>query len=675
MQVFELYFNPKTKEDVIFDTFYYEPEDIYERRLGYLFMAGKLSNVLPQNARFLKNLARVIKTKFYSLKTKSPQRALKESLKEANRFLEKIAKEGDVSWISNLNFAILNLTPKISSITKKIKKGKYTLSFTKVGDIKIFLARGGRALDIGQNLKFEEIEPYPLKVFLNIVSGKLEEGDKILVMTKGVSAKFLSQNVIEKMAVLPRLEKRGLSRILKDVKRDVSGFCLLISLEAPERAKQSQKLILKGKIPTFVALPALGANIRGVVGRFGEKIKKSFKRVKIPIPFYSRFGQTIAKIFQKIFKLFKIPSRIIASVKPFLKRENVILVLSLIFFLVLGGFLGRIEENRKTAQIQLQLRTIQEKIDTADALLILEQNKKANNLLLEALSQIQPLAKTKGPLASEISQTEENIKAKLFDLNKLEIVEAPKSIFKFEAGQFLPEKIICFNKRIYFLSPHSENVFELDEENKIHLLEVKSKFNGVVPLIDTILFFAKPNQLFPLREGKLDNPISLKSPFEGFEPECPCSFKSHLYFLDKKTGEIVKYEHIRGFEWKDPVLWLSKETKKATNAKSMAIDGRIWVLKEGNLIDKYYRGDFQETITVEIFPLPENFLKIWTSSTLPYLYILEPSKERIIILNKEGEIVKQYQSEKFNNLKDFAVSGDGKKIYLLNELELYQLDF
>jgi len=54
---------------------------------------------------------------------------------------------------------------------------------------------------------------------------------------------------------------------------------------------------------------------------------------------------------------------------------------------------------------------------------------------------------------------------------------------------------------------------------------------------------------------------------------------------------------------------------------------------------------------------------------------LEPSQNRIIILSKQGEIIKQFQSPEFDALVDFAVSGDGKKIYLLNGLKVYQIEF
>ena len=107
----------------------------------------------------------------------------------------------------------------------------------------------------------------------------------------------------------------------------------------------------------------------------------------------------------------------------------------------------------------------------------------------------------------------------------------------------------------------------------------------------------------------------------------------------------------------------------------MVVDGSIWILNKDNSITKYYGGWPKETITLDIFPSPKNFSKIFTLPNLPYLYFLEPEQNRIVILNKKGEIVKQFQSEKFDNLLDFGVSENGKTIYLLNGLKVYKILF
>jgi len=63
MQVFELYFNPKFQEDRFFESFVFEAENVTEKRLGNLYLAGEIRNGLPQNATLLGNLALAMKKK------------------------------------------------------------------------------------------------------------------------------------------------------------------------------------------------------------------------------------------------------------------------------------------------------------------------------------------------------------------------------------------------------------------------------------------------------------------------------------------------------------------------------------------------------------------------------------------------------------------------------------
>jgi hypothetical protein len=149
-------------------------------------------------------------------------------------------------------------------------------------------------------------------------------------------------------------------------------------------------------------------------------------------------------------------------------------------------------------------------------------------------------------------------------------------------------------------------------------------------------------------------------------------FKSGLYFLDIKSSKIIKYAYFGDLNWDNPVFWLDPSTENV-NAKSIIVDGSVWILDGENSIKRYYAGTLQETLDLKIFPYPKNFSKIFTAPALPYLYILEPDQKRIIIINRSGKIIKQFQSEKFDNLTDFTVSSNGKIIYLLNGMKVYQI--
>jgi hypothetical protein len=284
MQVFELHFNPKLKEDLVFDSFCFEPTNIYEKRLGSLYLVGELKNVIPQNLKFLDKLAQVIKGKFYAFPIKSVEENLKESLKKANQFLEEEVKNDNTSWLGNLNFAVLSLK-------------NFDLNFTKVGNLKIFLLRDGEIIDLGKKLELQEIEPYPLKIFLNIVSGKLTANDIIFVSTKEIFDLFFQENFlaeISKIQIEKKFSEKELRKILQEKEKflaGISGVCLLISLK-PE--------ILPKKAISFE------------------------KKVKI-IPF-KKFFQSILNQIKKFPKI---------EIKNELKKK-LILILALIFLLLIG---------------------------------------------------------------------------------------------------------------------------------------------------------------------------------------------------------------------------------------------------------------------------------------------------------------------------------------------------
>ena len=239
MQVFELHFNPQNKDDRIIGSFCHQPANIYEKRLGNLYMAGELNHVLPQNARFLNNLAETIKKEYYSAGLKkSCEQSLQDSLKKANEFLDGQIQKGNVSFLGNLNFSALSFND-------------FVLNFTKIGDMKILLVRNSEFLDISQNLESQEAETYPLKVFGSIVTGKLSQNDKVIVLNKDVfSALSQEKGFLDRLGQIS--DAKGLKEVLKIKKQalaEVSGACLLLLVN--EESTSKQILTFHQDVPKF----------------------------------------------------------------------------------------------------------------------------------------------------------------------------------------------------------------------------------------------------------------------------------------------------------------------------------------------------------------------------------------------------------------------------------------
>lgn len=372
MRVLELHFNPKNKRDNLCESFVYEPENVFEKRLGSLYISGELKNPLPQDANFLKNLSLVLKGEYYNAGLKKTiEASFEDALKKSNEFLEEISRKGNVGWLGNLSFIALNFQ-------------NFILTFAKVGDIKIMLQRDGELTDIGQNLEFQDIEPYPLKVFSNVAVGKLAQNDQIMIATEDVFSALSRKGDL--LGRLSRVNKEGeLKEFLKENRQslgEASGLCMLLTVSEDLKLKESVNFQQEG--PKF---------------SFRDDIYK---------PTLAMFAPAAKKI-NKVSLLFslKIP-QIKFEAKVFKKTAPVILlaIILIAIFLIFNK-----EKQTELAESEQKLSAAQEKITMAESLLILKQEEKAKILFGEASDVLASLIKNKGPLQAEARVLQESIES------------------------------------------------------------------------------------------------------------------------------------------------------------------------------------------------------------------------------------------------------------------------
>jgi len=673
MEVFELHFKKKTEEDLDLDSFCYEPENIYERRLGSLYLVGELKNALPQNEKLIHKIAQTIKAKFYVLPIDSFDKSFEESLKAANNFLTEEVKEDNVSWLGNLNLAIIAVK-------------NFDINFSKVGNIKILLLRKGQINDIGERLKFQEIEPYPLKIFSNVATGKLIQDDQLMILTEEAYQTFsIETQLVNEIAQIPVEDKsyaRNLKRILKQKEKilsQISGICLLITI-TPELLPKREFLFEK-EAPVFAIsqifkpltdrIRNLVKNTRKITSKKTMDIKEKFSDIQAKgkkeakTIFKNPFSYLLARINSlKNMRLPKLPnySSLIANKQG---KKKVYLIAAFVLILALGFLIFKTGTQRELKADQARLIQIQEQVDSAKSLMPTDA-KKANELLKEAFSQILDLESGASlAIKSDAQKVENDIEKNLYTLNKLMIIDDPQLLYEVDPKTFIPQKMVILSADLYLFSPISQNLFRINAKGEGSLIPTQEKFN-LATTSDNVILFEKPNRVIPLEQ----EPFSLTLPSPETDFIDLAFFKNNLYFLDAKTNEIIKYLFSGSLEGTN---YLNSNTKKATGGISMTVDGSVWVLNENNEIYRYYTSQYQDTLKFDTFPTVKKFQKIFASFLLPYLYILEPAENRIIIATKTGQIVKQFKSDKFDNLKDFSVSGDGKTIYLLNGLKVYKI--
>lgn len=145
-------------------------------------------------------------------------------------------------------------------------------------------------------------------------------------------------------------------------------------------------------------------------------------------------------------------------------------------------------------------------------------------------------------------------------------------------------------------------------------------------------------------------------------------FSGNIYLLDN-TGIIWKYPSSEtgfgeGYDWLGPGLTLD-----FSDARSMSIDGNIWILDDNNV------QKFSNTVP-ESFYLKDEVLispvRMYTDEKVNYLYILE--KNRVILFDKNGNYHSQYVWNGFSDATDLVATADSRSVLVLVKNKIYRLD-
>jgi len=164
-----------------------EPENITSQNLGKLIGVLEVTDTSEDSSYIVNYLISVIKKEYYSKPKRGPIESLESALHKANLALSKLAEHGNVGWLGKLN-AIIAVTEKNN------------LHLSQAGSATAFLLRSKTMTNISDGLSTEELEPHPLKTFVNVSSGRLEISDKLIISTDSIFNIF-SEDELKKSAL------------------------------------------------------------------------------------------------------------------------------------------------------------------------------------------------------------------------------------------------------------------------------------------------------------------------------------------------------------------------------------------------------------------------------------------------------------------------------------------
>ncbi len=576
-------------------------------------MVGEISDAEPKDSSLLSNIFHVAKETYYKNLSLSQEKALRETLKELNEVI------GDKDVREKISIAV------ISSKNFSVRMGK-------VGAIKVFLLSDGKVADIGK-----EVEMSGSRFFRNVVTGKMKKKDKIAILTSEIHEPFLKEKILEQIST-SSMDETIMENISSSQKKkfpEVSGVSMIIDYDI--NIKEGEKLISSSKEKfSFMGV------FTPLFSRLALKLNSSSKNKKK--------GKEEESFFRKIPKVNNI----------FKMRGSLFFLgAALVAIILTGTLFVRMEEKSRENRQKEVLMEITDKALRAEVMISEGEKEKAFFLLKEAEEEISPMFKERTRLLHQIEETEKKIKEGLYLLSKRELSAEPIFVIETDVN---PDKISFLENSLYLFSSSKVLIIDLPEKEQSSI-SLEREFSLISPSLNGVIALSLP-EIITIKDKKMS--ASVIDVPEETQISSLSSFAGNPYLLTKE-GEILVCKNGKCS------AWIKEGEKRFSEAKSMSIDGSIFILDKENRLHRYHTGEYEEEISFLIYPSSTLVEKIYTAPGLP-VFLLEPINKRVIVLSKEGEIIKQIYYENLNNIKDFAVSSDGKKIYLLNDQEVYSFE-
>ncbi len=151
-------------------------------------------------------------------------------------------------------------------------------------------------------------------------------------------------------------------------------------------------------------------------------------------------------------------------------------------------------------------------------------------------------------------------------------------------------------------------------------------------------------------------------------------FGGNEYLLDNKANQIWKYlPTSTGFS--DARSYLADGVKvDLSNSLRMRIDGSLYVLKSSGELLKFTKGSPDNFAYSGLSKNVKNPKSFFVSEDTNNLYLLDSGNSRLLVLAKNGQIVKEYQGDHFVSASDLVADEQAKKVYLLDNNKIYTMD-
>lgn len=619
------------------------------------------TGTIPEYERATKAIQAVLRKNMLS----DNSNGFENAVAQINDDLSKLAEKGWAAWIGKMNACI-------------VARQNDKLYLATTGKIHAYLLRDKQFSDIADSPPTTN----PLKVFENFAAGRVAKKDFLIFTTKQLF-NFISIQRLKDILGHSNLQQacQTIADIVtKIAEPDISFGTFIVEIGTDAHASVSE---FSDPPASFASAPpnpeamtplqkylamAKKMLLTGWVGikNIAQKIQKldfSQFNKKIRSINIKDFSPTLlAKRTKEMANMEKVKQ--LPKMKKFFLASAIVFVIILLFNLAVAANLS--SKKKKTAEIAKAFSEIQLKISDANTAYIYEDKGKAFTILKEAQAQ---LKKIEAPDNQEQkNQLDREITDLLNSIGGLKTTEA-QVVTTNEAGG--AERVRLAGNILYFISgrgdfyaPYNLRTGEFNSS-----LTLTGAEAAAVNVAGSDVYYADPSgNLFRVEfEGKsaMPMPVNIGS---GTQNMLFYGSPAKVYALNKSQNKIVTADISKA----DSATNYLKENLDLSQALDIAIDGSIYVLFPDH-IQKLTLGQSKPFSNTGL-TYPTNS-KIYANKDITLIYIMDPEAKKIILVNSNGTLRAQYTSDKFTDMKDFAISADGKSAYILNGQQLLQITF
>lgn len=635
-----------TEPNTYFDAFEYSPRDDKEKHLGNLYVVGQLKYGEENMAYVLNLVSSLAKREYYSENgstQEDPKKALDSTLKKLNGVLEDFFQNKDLK----LNIGLVAVAGE-------------NIYIAKLGKFKVLLARNGEMIDILNNINLFQKEHVQEKQFVNIISGKIFNGDKIFalyptrqttVKEKGIKGALVKHSQEEFLAEFvsyseksPTFQCCGFHIEIKKVKEEdiliksayEKSKIILASSPEPEKAPQPTPALL-----VVEQKPEPTKPVEEMPAEPSEEPRQA-KIISAEMALIKR-----ESFFDKILNLFKRKSS--------LRAKNI--VPALVVALVLGGGFYGVKKIFFTGDSEQSalLKSIEEHIRLAEAELTKNEMVSARELLglsLASLGNVKETSRKVAEMHSKIATI----------LDRLDMVSPRQPELWFDAGTAEVSKIIATGNNALIMVDKNNKVLKISDGNPTEL--------GNLPAMEAKFVFVSDKNFSAYNGNDQVAVLNLASgKLSGHQLSEPslaqdvADYQDNLYILSGNS--IYKYTDgaISGEGKKQ--TWFSGLAEQ--NTRALTIDGNVYVLTRQGLVIKFYRNKEEGQVNLNM-PIGEN-IEFFADKEEGNFYVADYDDRKIRVFDKaSGSLVVTFKFGALPVIKSFTildkvaylVSGDNK---------------